>query len=1091
MIPSYKKLHIALSIVVMALLAFGNVMGVFAAEDEAAALEPSSTPESEFRGLWITRFEWPSKDAEKCKENIRRVMADLEAGNFNAAVFQIRGAAETLYPSELEPWSHIFDGKSPGFDPVQLAIDEAHSRGLEFYAYINPIPLVVGRRGEPVLDTIPPHLYYKHGPNSDEPWVCWDDAGNIMGKEMARKAQYFYLSPGIPAVQEYLRTVIIDVVDRYDVDGIHLDRIRYPGSKYSHDPISKCRFHCRGNPNRLDWQDWQREQLSKFVNDLYAEITAAKPDVVLSCAAWGIYNRYHIEGYYNFSSGYHDYYQDTWQWVRLGAMDLLMPMIYWDIPDPKPNYDELMKDFVEGIGGEHVVGGQRIYKLENGEDENVREVKVTRELGAQGTVMFAWGRARSRDLFSRLKDTVYSEKVPVPELSWKTNPETGIIMGTVSDEVGQPLVDAWVSLEPVDAGRRVRRQEVFRKTWTTSADGRFAFLKVPPVPVTLIVEYDGAETARMENITVEPGKIKNMKVALEGGKKAREQVAFHIFRPEDGYETEDEVVHILGRTLPNNKIIINGEHVEVYSTGAFAKDNVPLDVGENTIAISAVSPVENQTTRTLTVIRKEPIPEPEEEPTELTVEQPGENLSLLPGDVVTIKAQGPYGRKATATCWDKSVSASLNESTDEEGNPTGHYTGVYRIPAGSVHEPSPFEVQLEDDVGTLMSATSEANVEVWDATQPRVGEAVEDETGITYGTHYVRLGGPYVGEVPKGTRFEVVGKRGGEYKIRLADTLTGWVDEDNVTMLPKGTSPLHAYFTYCIIDGDETLDTLSVPINEKVVVSIRSRTQPSNCLEVDFFNTHYATTWFSHKSRARVIGKVFGEQIADGWYRLTVPITSKQIWGYWYEWDDGGLKIHVKRPPEFTDEAESVLEGLTIALEAGHGGRGYGAVGLMGTKEKTINSMAVEYVRNALEEKGAETVQMRPGDSSPRFSKRLQYAYDANADFIISIHANAAGTSRGYHRVSGTSTYYKHEHCCLPAKLIYDELLNLDWDEFGVVGNFNYMPLRQTRIPAILIEQAFMSNPMDEARLLDPHYQQQQADAVVEAMETFLERVKE
>ena len=103
---------------------------------------------------------------------------------------------------------------------------------------------------------------------------------------------------------------------------------------------------------------------------------------------------------------------------------------------------------------------------------------------------------------------------------------------------------------------------------------------------------------------------------------------------------------------------------------------------------------------------------------------------------------------------------------------------------------------------------------------------------------------------------------------------------------------------------------------------------------------------------------------------------------------------------------------------------------------------------------------------------------------------NSASTARGFLRVSGTSTYYRDPHCQLPAKLVYDELLGLGWDEFGVVGNFHYSPLQNTRVPAILVEQAFLSHPGAEARLLDPVYLEAQAQAIVTGLEKWLWRVR-
>ncbi|HOW19585.1 MAG TPA: N-acetylmuramoyl-L-alanine amidase, partial [Phycisphaerae bacterium] len=141
--------------------------------------------------------------------------------------------------------------------------------------------------------------------------------------------------------------------------------------------------------------------------------------------------------------------------------------------------------------------------------------------------------------------------------------------------------------------------------------------------------------------------------------------------------------------------------------------------------------------------------------------------------------------------------------------------------------------------------------------------------------------------------------------------------------------------------------------------------------------------------------------------------------------------------------------------------------------------------------RGAHTVLVRPGDSAPTLQARVDKANEADADLFVSIHANAAGNARGYLAISGTSTYYKDKHCRLPAELVYRKLLGLGWGEFGVVGNFSYYPLQSTRMPTILIEQAFMSNPSDEARLLDPAYQRDQAAAVADALEQFLNAARE
>ncbi len=1056
------------------------VMFLLLALPVAGCLEPHPTealPHGEYRAVWVTRFEWTSTDPDECREQIRETIKSTADHNFNAVVFQIRGAAETLYPSELEPWSPLLGEQDPGFDPVALAIEEAHRRGLEFHAYINPMPLRSKRWKDPPSD--PEHLYYRHGPESAEPWIVQDAAGETS------RSEYYYLSAGIPDVHVYLRQVILDVVRRYDVDGIHLDRIRYPGPEFSYDPISRRRFAGRGNPNRLEWPDWQREQLDKLINDLAAEIRAEKPGVVLSCAAWGIYNRYHLDGYYGYSSGFHDYYQDTWNWCAIGAMDVLMPMIYWDIPDPVPNYDTLLDDFIRGVGSDHVVGGQRIFDPV----ENIAEIEYGRNVDAAGSALFSYRGAMRSGLLDQCKATIYKNKAPTPPLARCMAPRTGTIVGRVRNDRGEPLVDAWVSLAPVDG--ETGGCPAFHKTWTSGADGRFAFLDVPPGEVTVTVRYPGTSVVSVGPIAIAAGKAATVDVSVPGSVAAAEEPFFlQILHPRDGYvETTAATLHLLGRTSPDCTARVNETPVEVYATGAFVMDNIGLAMGENQVVVVATGPDGETVTRVVTAIRKPP-PAPAR-PTDIAVVRPSEHLAVLPGQEIAVEVHGPAGMTGHVTLLGTSCECPLTERLDGEGNGTGTYTAVI-VPSGPTSSPAPVRARLsEKGAWFAREAETEARVEVWDPQRIRVGETTQDQAGITFGTHDVRLGGPYLAEVPAGTRFRLVGRRGDKVRIRLADSLTGWIASDPVKELPIGTPPPRNHFTSCVIGGDEQYDRVSVSLAAPVIVSVTAATEPTNRLYVDFFDTHFATTWISHQAGARRIGTVTGSQIADGWYRLTVPVKSKQLWGYWTERDGRSWTLYVRRPPSIAEPPASPLAGLRIALEAGHGGESSGAVGKMGTKEKTINRNAVDALRRVLEERGATTILVRPGDSGPSLAQRVERANDAGADFYVSVHANAAGSAGGFLRVSGTSTYYHGEHCRRAAQRVYDALLKLGWDEFGVVGNFSYYPLRRTRTPAILIEQAFVSNPKDEARLLDPKYQQSQAVAVTDALEAFFDEVRE
>ena len=576
------------------------------------------------------------------------------------------------------------------------------------------------------------------------------------------------------------------------------------------------------------------------------------------------------------------------------------------------------------------------------------------------------------------------------------------------------------------------------------------------------------------------------------GKPAGTQgpLTLKIMAPSDGYQTVQEVAYLLGRTTPGAQVKVGDTAVEVYSTGAFARDGIPLQMGKNTIEVVATDAAGQTVSRSITVIRKEPQPEPS--PTTLKVIEPAEDLSLLPGETLSIKALGPPGGSGFATCFGSDTKLPLAEAKNEKGEPTGNYSATVKAPSRDSGKAASVAVTLRRSKGgQTMEAKSKGTVDIYDPAEVRVGECKDDRSGITMGLHSVRLGGPYLARIPRGVRFEIIGKQGSNYKIRLSKSRSGWISASDVTRLPEGTLVPHNYFTSCEVFGDEQYDRVTIPLLDKVVVALASETEPNNKLYLDFFNTHDALTWISHKSGTKIIGTVTGEQIEDDWYRLTVPLKCKQIWGYWLEYNGKSLTLVVRRPPTIAADPASPLKDLLFALEAGHGGSNEGALGHMGTKEKDVNAAAVAALKKVLEERGATTILVRPGDTDPTLTARVEAANEVNANLYVAIHANSAGNGRGFLKVSGMSTYYKDKHCRLLAQLVYNNLLGLGWNEFGVVGNFSYSPLQNTRMPAILIEQAFMSNPADEARLLDPTYQQQQAQAVADALEQFLKRVRE
>ena len=245
----------------------------------------------EARGVWISRAEWAKQDIinnqEAQQKRIIEILDLVKTSKLNFIFFQIRGNGDAFYKSNFEPWSDLLTGtlgKDPGWDPLSFALRQAHLRGLELHVWFNTFTAWKGTVPPP--HTIPEHIY-----NAHPDWLVCDKNGN----RMSLNSSYVFLSPGIPEVRDHVLRVGLDIVKKYDIDGIHFDYIRYPEQSpelgYSQDAVSLRLFNSpAGNPQNLKWSDWQRENINQFVQEFYDEATRLKPHLKISAAVIGKYD---------------------------------------------------------------------------------------------------------------------------------------------------------------------------------------------------------------------------------------------------------------------------------------------------------------------------------------------------------------------------------------------------------------------------------------------------------------------------------------------------------------------------------------------------------------------------------------------------------------------------------------------------------------------------------------------------------------------------------------------------------------------------------------------------------------------------------
>ncbi|MEO7502413.1 MAG: family 10 glycosylhydrolase, partial [Gemmatimonadaceae bacterium] len=307
---------------------------------------------------------------------------------------------------------------TPSYDPLEVAVREGHRRGLQVHAYLNALSgRNAGIEGQcrPLTEPDPGnprHMLLEH----PEWGVTYRDGRSL---PCPNTEEYIWLSPGFPDVRTRLARVAADVARRYDVDGIHLDRIRYPGTAWSYDAPSLAEFGLDPVRHRAEWLAYRTNLVNRMVKETYDSITAVKPSLVFSAAVWGVY-----EDKWNWKtqSGLNDLLQDGRAWARNGYMDVLVPMNYYKIKPvlcARADWTCLMLDHLKatrpGTGRQMYIG----MDAGKGVKEIVNQIRVARRHGAAGFALFSFGEADRAGMWPVLAATVFAQRAQVPLMPWK------------------------------------------------------------------------------------------------------------------------------------------------------------------------------------------------------------------------------------------------------------------------------------------------------------------------------------------------------------------------------------------------------------------------------------------------------------------------------------------------------------------------------------------------------------------------------------------------------------------------------------------------------------------------------------------------
>ncbi|GAA2856767.1 glycoside hydrolase family 10 protein [Nonomuraea rubra] len=325
-----------------------------AAPPAAACKADARFPKRELRGVWIAttqNIDWPSKaghSIDRQKADYVKILDSAAKRNMNAVFVQVRPASDALYKSSLEPWSQYLTGtagKDPGWDPLPFLIDEAHKRGMEFHAWFNPYRASYGNS----TSALPANHPARQHPD----WTV-------------KYGGRLYYNPGLPAVREHVTKVITDVVDRYDVDGVHFDDYFYPypvaGAKFD----DTAAFRKYGKGAKL--ADWRRGNVNKLVAEVDQAVHESKQHVKFGISPFGIWRNKAQDPTGSNTSGmsaYDSIYADARAWIKSGTVDYVLPQLYWPRGHKLADYTTLTRWWANEVKGSDVqlYIGQGLYRV--------------------------------------------------------------------------------------------------------------------------------------------------------------------------------------------------------------------------------------------------------------------------------------------------------------------------------------------------------------------------------------------------------------------------------------------------------------------------------------------------------------------------------------------------------------------------------------------------------------------------------------------------------------------------------------------------------------------------------------------------------
>lgn len=358
-------------------------------------------PKHEVRAVWVStnyNLDWPPKGAsvEEKKKSLVKIFKDIRSRKFNTVYLQVRSGGTLIYPSGIEPVMNEFEEDANDFNPLEFALNEAHKLNLKLYAWVNVLNVTKQGNGNSV-STLHPN------------WVIpFQDAGSVK----------YWLDPGLPEVREYLVKLMEELTSNYNLDGIILDYLRYPGKNFN-DSFSYT-LYSQG----MNKSVWRRNNIIELLDSTFHSVKRINPKVKIAITPLGIYKNDKHTAYF---SAYEDAYQDAIAFVKNNIADFIIPQIYWSIEN-KPSFKKLLEFWCSAVAPEKLVISLGAYKTEIIR-QLYKQISLTRTNNTGGFSVYRYSNIKNR------KDIRFNNYV-LPDLGTgkKLKPPKNILVNVNSQE---------------------------------------------------------------------------------------------------------------------------------------------------------------------------------------------------------------------------------------------------------------------------------------------------------------------------------------------------------------------------------------------------------------------------------------------------------------------------------------------------------------------------------------------------------------------------------------------------------------------------------------------------------------------------------